>query len=119
MARSLSEHRSLGARRVVLGATILTVGLLQAFDSGAFSASPPIWILVGLGILIPAASALLQDPRRAIFLAIPVSALLLVSAKLLAEEPLPAILLISVVAGALILGNAYLEARDERPGEGA
>lgn len=112
MPSETAGHFVSSGRRLVLALVITLVGCLQAWDSDVLAASPIVWVLAALGILIPAAAAMVEDPRRAILVSIPISALLLISAKLISARPLPAILLISVAAGGLLYFNARIEARE-------
>ena len=99
-------------RRWILAATIVVVGCLQAWDSDVFTASPVVWILAAAGILVPAAAALVTETRAGIFVALPVSAVLLLAADWIAATPLEGILVITLAAGGLLGINEYLEGRE-------
>jgi hypothetical protein len=106
--------RSVPFRRLILALVIVVVGCLQAWDSGLLEASAVVWILVLPGILVPGAAALVEESRGAIFVAVPVSAILLLGAVLISPTPLPALLMITLAGGALLVGNAWIEAKEDQ-----
>jgi hypothetical protein len=106
------------ARRWILAATILVVGLLQAWDSDVLEAGLIEWILVGAGILVAAAAALVSEGRAAIFVAIPVSAILLLAAGWISTTPLHGVIVIAVAAGAILLLNEYIVHREAEEARG-
>ena len=109
---------SVPGRRGVLAAVILVVGCLQAWASGVIGASPVVWILAAAAILVPAAAALVTDSRAAIFVAIPVSLVLLFAAQMISAQPLRFLLVFSLAAAGLLGGNEYLERLEAKEGSG-
>ncbi len=107
-------------RRRILAGAILAVGSLQTWDSDVLSASPPVWILAGVALLVAASAPLLTANRAAGWIAaVVLPGLLLVAARMISPIPLPAILIIPVAAGALLGGNEMLErqeAEEKEPG---
>ena len=106
-------------RRRILSAVIVLVGCLQAWHSEVHAASPLVWVLVAAGILVPAVAALVTEGVAAIFVAIPVSAALLLAAGWISATPLPMILVVAVAAGALLLLNLWVEKREEEEAGGS
>lgn len=89
--------------KTIVAILILGLGAIQAWDSNVLNA--PSWIIaiVALAIAVPAVALLLTDEPGMLLAAIIAMSLLLLAAKLLSPVPLPALLLVVVLAGVLII----------------
>jgi hypothetical protein len=84
-------------------AASLAVGLLQAWDSGAFASGPVVLLLTIAGLTIPTAAIAMRSPDIVRIAGLAVGALLLVGARMVAPGPLNALHLALFPAALYIL----------------
>jgi hypothetical protein len=96
------------SRRIVAVVVLAVVGTLQLWDSHVFSAGGAAITVATVGVSLPIATLLFVERMDVRMAAVFACALLLLSAKLLAPHPLPAIGIVAVAAAA---ANWLAEAR--------
>lgn len=101
-------------RRAILAAVILVVGCLQAWDSNVLEASPLMWVLSGVAILVGTGGALVTGSTWAPWISSGICAALILAAWIFSATPLPGLPAIAVAAPVLLLGNEYLEIKEAR-----
>ena len=104
--------------RSIIGILVLGLGATQAWDSNVLSA--PWWIIamVAIAVIVPAAALILTDDPASLLAAVIIMSLLLLAAKLVSPVKLPALLVIAVLAGVLIiLANQQGVGTSEGPGD--
>jgi hypothetical protein len=98
-------------RQWLTAGVILTLGPLQAWDSNALGAGRLIVALLATAVAVPAAAALLTTRAALHWVAIGVTAALVVTARIISPIPLPESgLLILIAAFPLIVAPALLRA---------
>ncbi|HEU4927321.1 MAG TPA: hypothetical protein VFT24_09745 [Vicinamibacterales bacterium] len=85
-------------RRLVSVIVLIVMGLLQLWDSRAFTAGSTVIALVLAALALPVGSLLFTDRMEVRIAAVLACAALLLSTKLLAPHPLPAIGVIAAIA---------------------
>ena len=87
----------------IVAILVLGLGATQAWDSNVLNA--PTWIIaiVALAVALPALALVLTDEPGMLLGAIVATSLLLLTAKLLSPVPMPALLVIVVLAGVLVI----------------
>jgi len=88
LARRWEKEVSMNPQRWIVAAVILVMCTLMALDSGLLSATPRIVALVALAIALPAVAGLLSGSIGVYGVAAAVSALLLITARLLSAVEL-------------------------------
>ncbi|HXI02332.1 MAG TPA: hypothetical protein VNI57_04070 [Candidatus Saccharimonadales bacterium] len=101
-------------RRAILSAVILAVGCLQAWDSNLLGASPLMWVLAGVAILVGAGGALVTGSIWTPWISSGICAALILAAWIFSATPLPGLPAFAVAAPVLLLGNEYLEVKEAR-----
>jgi hypothetical protein len=89
--------------RFIWTAIVVTVGVLQAWDSGVFGSTAIVQILVGLAIAAPGASVSLTNNRGVQWMTVAVAFVLLTIARMLAPTPLPTLHLIAFVPALIVV----------------
>jgi hypothetical protein len=87
-------------RQIVAALIVAVMGTLQLWDSHVFSAGAATIAVSAVAVLLPVAAILFVDRMEVRFGAVLACALLLLSAKILAPHPLPALGVIAVMAAA-------------------
>jgi hypothetical protein len=88
------------SRRTVAVIVILVMGTLQLWDSRVFSAGPAAIVIALSALALPILTLMYSERMEVRMGAVVVCALMLLSAKLVAPHPLPAIGVAAVVAAA-------------------
>ena len=88
------------SRRAVAVVILVSMGTLQLWDSRVFSAGPPAIAVALIALLLPIAALLFSERMDVRMGSVVVCALLLLSAKIIAPHPLPAIGVTAVIAAA-------------------
>jgi len=99
--------------RPIVAALAAVLGLLQAWDSGAFSAGSTILVLVLVAIAIPVATLILFRNGGLALVAVLIAAVLTVVARILSPVPLPELTLAVVFPGMLVVFTSMAEAKRE------
>jgi hypothetical protein len=85
-------------KRSVAAGLILTIGLLQAWDSHALAAGTVVALLAVAAVAIPAAAALVANHAATCWAAIGATAVLAFGARLVSPTPLPELGLLVLIA---------------------
>lgn len=88
-------------RRSIAVVVLLVMGLLQLWDSHVFTAGTPVMAVALFALSLPVASLIFTERGEIRLAAVIACVLLLLSAKILAPHPLPAIGVIAVIAAAV------------------
>src|SRR5574341_2309556 len=91
-------------RRALIAGIVLTIGLLQAWDSHAFAAGRLIAVMAIAAVVIPATAAIMATRAAIHWVAIVATALLAFGARMLSPIPLPELGLLVVIAAIALLG---------------
>ncbi len=100
--------------RPIVAAIAAALGLLQAWDSGAFSAGSTVLVLVLVAIAIPVATLILLRNGRLALVAVLIAAALTVVGRILSPVPLPELTLAIVFPGMLVVFTCIAEAKRGR-----
>ncbi len=104
--------------RTIIAILIIGLGATQAWDSNVLAA--PSWViaLVALAVALPALAVVITDDPGMLLAAIIGMSLLLLAAKLMSPVPLPALLVVAMLAGVLvIIANQQGSDVPRRPGD--
>lgn len=110
IARRIAWEAEMNSRRWIVAATILVVGLLQAWDSKVLDA--PVWVgaVVLIAVLIPAIVGFVTARKEHFAYAVVVSFVLLFAVRIASPTPLPGLGLVAFVAAmALAFGFIWSE----------
>lgn len=88
------------SRRAVAVVVLVSMGMLQLWDSRVFSAGPQVIAVALMALLLPIGTLLFSDRIEVRMASVVVCALLLLSAKMVAPHPLPAVGVTAVSAAA-------------------
>ena len=91
-------------RRAVAAGLILTIGLLQAWDSHALAAGTVVALLAVAAVAIPAAAALVVNRAATCWAAIGATGILAFGARLLSPTALPELGLLVLIAAIGLFG---------------
>ena len=95
----------------------LSIGALQAWDSGVLGAEASIQALVGVALLLPAAAFLATESYGIRALAVAAAFALLTVARLTSSIPLPTLHIVAFSPAVLIFFSHLVDSRPEaRPG---
>ena len=88
------------SRRTVAVLILVVMGAIQMWDSRVFSAGTPVIAIAVLGLSLPVGTLIFVERGDIRFASVVACAILLLSAKVFAPHPLPALGIIAVIAAA-------------------
>ena len=89
--------------QVLLALLAVVVSALQAWDSHALEATMPVQLVIAAAVVIPCLAILGSRQLLVRLVAVTLSALLLVGARMASDVPLPALVLAAAFPGILVL----------------
>jgi hypothetical protein len=89
--------------QLLLALLVVAVSALQAWDSHALEASGPVQLVIAGAIVIPGLAILRFQQLLVRLVAVGISALLLVGARIVSDVPLPELVLAAAFPGILVL----------------